>query len=109
MTAEVQISIGEGRRILRDIQSAIGKPRNRLHDDMLEDTSHKLRALNGDVCATCEKLRVFKMHTDGRDRVSLRCSAKLSPLELYRNTELGKQYEVKCNERVPIEVNAGVK
>lgn len=78
-------------RILRAHQARVGEPHNRIHKESMVDTVARMRALEG-ICGSCTNLVLEKTRDYvGKPAVQLRCLAKYSPLELYRNTKLGQE------------------
>lgn len=72
-------------------QREIGKRHSRVHNNTGEDNAQRLRAINGGICGCCVNLRIDFVRSGDKDRVMLKCKEGLSPLDLYRNTDLGKK------------------
>ncbi|QQG47371.1 MAG: hypothetical protein HY044_04580 [Candidatus Woesebacteria bacterium] len=85
-------NIRKAKETVRSHISGSYKPRSRTHTEAREENSHRLRALCG-ICGSCANLKLEFGHKDGKDVVSLRCTAGVSPLKLYEETELGVKPE----------------
>ncbi len=79
---------------LRSEAGKVGKRGARIHDRVLDVNLHRIRALEG-ICGNCDTLKIDFEIRDGHKRVILRCEKGLSPVDLYRNTDFGK--EAKCS------------
>ena len=88
------LSLDEAVRILKQDLRKIGKRNSRIHDNTVENSVQRLRAIETGICRNCTHFMVEAFHRDSRERVRLRCSEGFSPLELYRKTDFGE--EAKC-------------
>ncbi len=100
---EREREIHRAKELLRSQQTKIAKRGSRIHEEAMADRVARLRALEGDLCPTCQGLRIEIVRYGKLTNVSLRCRYRGSPLELYRleANELGEK--PKCELRIPIE------
>lgn len=86
MATEHQVREAMG--ILRKYSQTSSRRHSRAHSETLDENRHRLRALEG-LCGECPNLNVeFQLGYIGRI-TKIRCAAGLSPLNLYKNTDLG--------------------
>lgn len=78
--------IRQGVKTIKCGFAGLGKRGSNVSRSETEDNRQRLRALEG-VCGECKK---FTIRYDARNRVMLDCLKGNSPIDLYRNTELGR-------------------
>lgn len=85
------IEISDALRALRKIQSDFGNRKKgvRYHDEAKGDNANRIRALEG-LCACCQHLHIDLKKQDRKPMAKISCAARISPIELYRYTDLGK-------------------
>lgn len=89
MPAGREVTPQEARSALRKIQIA-SRRNQRLHGNQQEKNVQQMRALEG-LCGNCTNLKPLLSQASPNASVELRCSANLSPVNLYRNTPLGQE------------------
>mgnify|MGYP001592904320 CR=1 FL=1 len=94
------VTVNEALSVLRNLQSQIGHSRSRYHDGAMEDNMRRMRAIGErGICGSCDNIHPEVSLKHGKKRISLRCRANNSPLELYRQTLLGETPN--CPDRHP--------
>lgn len=81
--------VKRAKEICRQIQLAASKRHVRIHIESTDDNANRLRALEG-ICGDCQHLLIEPNLTGTRKGVGLRCTEGISPLNLFRDTELGE-------------------
>jgi hypothetical protein len=86
---ESEARIREARKVMRAFITRGTQRNGRVHDNAQDDTQNRMRALDG-ICGQCEFLQLYFDRQHGKEVVRLACNAGKSPLDLYRNTEMGQ-------------------
>ena len=96
---EREADIFRAKTIIRHLLSHRGIKRGmRFHQQAAEDTTHRLRSLEG-ICGNCTNMRLEFFKADRKQMVEVHCCRGHKPLNLYADTPYGQDAD--CPDQIP--------